>query len=82
MAKKTTTTKKSGTPAVAKSAAAPVTTAVRNSAIPPKTSAAKKMAGAITHEQIALTAYFIWQSGRGGSQDDNWFAAERQLRGI
>jgi len=74
MAKKTTTPK-----AVAKSAPAPTTTAVRNSAVPPK-AAAKKLAP--TYDQIALSAYLIWKSGRGGSQEDNWFRAERELRGV
>jgi hypothetical protein len=57
-------------------------TPVRNSAIPPKTPAvaAKKMPP--TYDQIAKRAYEISQSGQGGSQDDNWFNAERQLRGI
>jgi hypothetical protein len=77
MAKKTT---KSSKNVVAKTVA-PTTTAVRNSAVPPKTVAAAKKA-AITSDQIAIRAFGIWQSGQGGNQDDNWFRAERELRGV
>jgi hypothetical protein len=80
MAKKVTTPKivaKTTTPA----AAAPVTTPVRNSAIPPKTVAAPKKAAAPSFDQISLRAYQIHLSGTGGSQDDNWFRAEKELRG-
>jgi len=35
----------------------------------------------ITHEMIARRAYQIWQSGRGGSAEQNWAQAERELRG-
>lgn len=61
------------------------TTPVRNTSIPPRVTpavgatASKKPAP--TFEQIAVRAYSIWQSGQGGSQDDNWFRAERELRG-
>ena len=34
----------------------------------------------ITHEQIARRAYEIFKSGNGGSPEDNWFRAERELR--
>jgi len=34
-----------------------------------------------SQDQIARKAYEIWQSGKGGSQDDNWYRAERELRG-
>ena len=54
------------------------TTAVRNSAIP-------KIApvdSQITEEQIAIRAYEIFLSGTGGTQDDNWKQAERELRGL
>jgi hypothetical protein len=33
----------------------------------------------ITHEMIAQRAYFISISGFGGSQDENWLRAEREL---
>jgi hypothetical protein len=51
------------------------TTAVRNSPIP-KASPAKK---AVTREQIAVRAFEISCGPNGGSQDDNWFRAEREL---
>lgn len=55
------------------------TTAVRNSAIPktPKVATTNRV---ITHELIAERAYFISISGNGGSQDENWTRAERELR--
>lgn len=82
MAKKSTNSSKNGSPVAAKSAAAPKVTAVRNSAVPPKTAAAPAKKLAPTYDQIALSAYYIWRSGMGGSQDENWFRAERELRGI
>ena len=33
----------------------------------------------VSHEAIAKRAYEIYQSGHGGSADDNWFRAEREL---
>ena len=62
------------------------TTQVRNSPVPkvaaapaaaPKTTPAKQ----ITQAQIAERAYFISRSGTGGSEQDNWYRAERELRG-
>ena len=35
-----------------------------------------------SHEAIALRAYEIYQSGHGGTADDNWFRAERELLGL
>ena len=83
MAKKITTT---SSPVTRPAAAAPVSsTPVRNSAIPPRSSSpqptsAPRRSGP-THDQIAKRAYEIWQSGKGGSKDDNWYRAERELRG-
>jgi hypothetical protein len=34
----------------------------------------------ITHDQIARRAYEIFRSGTGGTPEDNWFRAERELR--
>jgi hypothetical protein len=84
MAKKITTSSRNGSPvAAAKPAAAPVVTAVRNSAVPPKAAAAPvARKAAPSYDQVALTAYYIWKSGQGGNPEDNWFAAERQLRGV
>ena len=72
--------------APAAKAPAPVsTTPVRNTPIPrPQSSSGvpsfqKKQP---SHDQIAKRAYEIWQSGKGGSQQDNWYRAERELRGF
>ena len=82
MARKTTTTSKPAAPVAAKApVAAPTVTAVRNSAVPPRSSAPIARKSTPTHEQIALQAYYIWKSGKGGSQEENWFRAERELRG-
>jgi hypothetical protein len=54
---------------------------VRNTAIP-KLKPAKKLAALeLTQDQIARRAYEIYASGNGGSDTDNWFRAERELRG-
>jgi hypothetical protein len=34
----------------------------------------------VTHEQIARRAYEISKSGTGGSPEENWYRAERELR--
>jgi hypothetical protein len=62
-------------PAPAKSA--PVSTVARNSPIPRPS----PMKREITQEMIAKRAYEIFASGKGGSQTDNWFQAERELKG-
>ena len=65
-------------------AAVSATTAVRNSPIP-KVAPAAAAAPARkdpTRGQIALQAYYISLSGQGGSEQDNWFRAERELRGL
>jgi hypothetical protein len=31
---------------------------------------------------IAKRAYEIWQSGKGGSEVENWLRAERELRAL
>ena len=36
----------------------------------------------ITHAMIAERAYHIHLSGHGGSEQDNWCRAERELRGL
>lgn len=68
-----------------KASPAPVSTPVRNTPVPPRTvtspaPAARKSAP--TYEAIALRAYYIWKSGTGGSDFENWVRAERELRGI
>jgi hypothetical protein len=67
----------------AKALAPVATTPVRNTSIPPRpaspASPAKKSPP--SYDQIARRAYEIWQSGKGGNQQDNWYRAERELRG-
>ncbi|HRK31912.1 MAG TPA: DUF2934 domain-containing protein [Tepidisphaeraceae bacterium] len=68
-------------------------TVVRNSAVPkPKPRTAAKVSpvataaavvstpGEVTYEMIATRAYFIAQSGFGGSEFENWLRAEWELR--
>jgi hypothetical protein len=68
-----------------KVSASVTTTPVRNTTLPPRQNTSqysppKKTPP--TQDQIARRAYEIWKSGKGGSQDENWFRAERELRGI
>jgi hypothetical protein len=95
--KKTTTPTNSAAPtkaptaskpaAVITSAKAPAASiaskgAVRNTAVPRAASIARIVEPKeITFDMIARRAYEIHCSGTGGSQDDNWFRAERELRG-
>jgi hypothetical protein len=60
--------------------AAPVSSAVRNSAIPKGVAGTIMPKRDITQAEIAKRAYEIFQSGKGGSQLDNWLRAERELR--
>lgn len=79
MAKKATSPKKIISKAtVHKTVAAPVSTPVRNTAIPKVTPIKKE----ITYDQIAKRAFEIHCSGTGGSETDNWHRAERELRGF
>ncbi len=63
-------------------------TDVRNSPVPKvasviRTPAPRSVAAvSIAHDQIALRAYEIWQSGQGGSEFDHWIRAERELRAV
>jgi hypothetical protein len=34
----------------------------------------------VTQEQIARRAYEIFKSGTGGTPEENWYRAERELR--
>jgi hypothetical protein len=82
MAKKPTPSSRKTESAPAKaSPSKAVSTPVRNSAIP-KSSAASAPKAEITRDEIALRAYHIHLSGTGGSESDNWFRAERELRGL
>jgi hypothetical protein len=76
MAKKPVSKPFQKTPAKATPAkSSPTTTVSRNTPVPRP--AAKRE---ITHEMIAKRAYEIYASGKGGSQLDNWFRAERELK--
>jgi hypothetical protein len=48
---------------------------VRNSPLP-RPGAGKN----ISREEIAKRAYEIYKSGKGGSEQDNWLRAERELQ--
>jgi hypothetical protein len=64
-------------------AAPAVVTPVRNTVVPPKVTVAPvKKATPVTHDAIAIRAYEIWRSGRGGSEQQNWVQAERELKGL
>ena len=56
---------------------------MRNSPIPKISAGAVQgfKKASLTQEQIAKRAYEIWQTGQGGSQDDNWYRALRELNG-
>ena len=64
--------------------AAPVATSVRNSPVPksPAKAAAPAPKKEIGYADIAKRAYEIYASGQGGSESDNWYRAERELRGL
>ena len=82
MAKKSTSSS-SPTPNATPVSSPVSSTAVRNTAMPPRTSAppSSPRKSGPTQEQIARRAYEIWQSGKGGSKEENWYRAERELRG-
>jgi hypothetical protein len=67
---------------IEKAPAAPVSTPVRNTPIPKVAAAAAPVARQVTREQIAVRAFEIFASGKGGSESDNWHRAERELRGL
>ena len=81
MFKKSTSSKKTEPAVSKKPVAKTVSTPVRNSVIPKAAPAtARKPILEITNEMVAKRAFEIFASGRGGSETDNWFAAERELR--
>jgi hypothetical protein len=57
-----------------------VSTPVRNTAIPKTIAPVARKAIEISPDLIARKAFEIFASGNGGSELDNWFAAERELR--
>jgi len=87
MAKKITPAAAKKTPALAATPAPVVeVTPVRNSAVPPKSvpaaaTPAPARKAKPTYDDVALCAYFMWKT-KGGSEFDNWIAAERQLRTV
>jgi hypothetical protein len=54
-------------------------TPVRNTAIPKELAPVRPE---ITHEMISRRAYEIYASGNGGTADENWSRAERELRAL
>jgi hypothetical protein len=83
MPQKPASSKKVAAKPIAKPIEKAVSTPVRNTPIPkvvasPAIPAPKQ----VTREQIAKRAYEIFASGTGGSESDNWFRAERELRGV
>ena len=77
--KKSTPVRRSPVPKKPKAGSTPV----RNTAVPKgkSKSAAPAPKAEVTYDQIAARAYEIYQSGQGGSEQENWFRAERELRG-
>jgi hypothetical protein len=57
-------------------------TEVRNTPIPKIAKKATPAPRIVTHDDIAKRAYEIHCSGMGGSETDNWYRAERELRGL
>jgi len=76
--------KNSASKKAAPAAKAVASTAVRNTPLPksaPAASAASMPAARpqLSYDAIAMRAYEIWQR-QGGSESDNWFRAEAELR--
>jgi hypothetical protein len=57
-------------------------TPARATPIPKVSSAPVAKPKIITQEMIAKRAFEIHCSGKGGSESDNWYRAERELKGI
>ena len=58
-------------------------TPVRNTVVPPKPAVTPvRKPAVVTYEAIAIRAYEIWRSGKGGSEQQNWVQAERELKGL
>ena len=79
-AKKSTPVRRSPVPKKSKGGSTPV----RNTTVPKAKakSASPAPKREVTFEQIAARAYEIHQSGQGGSEQENWYRAERELRGV
>ena len=79
--------KKSKSPAkkivtAAKRAVVKTVTEVRNTAIPKLKPTKRTAEVVVTRDDVARRAFEIYASGNGGSETDNWYRAERELRGI
>ena len=68
--------RKTATPKPAGTKGKSSTTTIRNTPIPRSAGGKRE----ITQEMIAIRAYEIYASGKGGSESDNWFRAEAELR--
>ena len=82
MAQKPFSSKKPASKPIAKPVERAVSTPVRNTPIPKLAAATATAPKQVTREQIAIRAFEIFASGTGGSESDNWFRAERELRGL
>ncbi len=81
MARKANSAVRNSKPSKPATTPVPIATEMRNSAVPPRSAVAATPASAeLSHETIAFRAYEIHLSGQGGSESDNWFRAERELR--
>ena len=69
-----------GTPMAEPIAETPVRKTVAPKATPAGVVVTRSEPREITYDQIAERAYHISRSGNGGSEDDNWHRAERELR--
>ena len=67
-------------PRVAKAKAETKTTKTTATAKPKAVRARKPKAAAITPEQVAERAYYIWADGSGDDPFANWIRAERELQ--
>jgi hypothetical protein len=79
MAKKASTVTKTSPKGAVTKATPAASTAVRNTPIPKITTAVRKE---VTFDMISRRAYEIFISGTGGSEQDNWHRAERELKGL
>jgi hypothetical protein len=66
------------TPKVAASVEVTGSTPVRKTVTPRKSAPSTSVA--LTHDLIAERAYYIAMSGKGGTESENWYRAERELK--
>jgi hypothetical protein len=82
MPQKPISSKKAPAKPIAKPIEKAVSTPVRNTPIPKVAAPAIPAPKQISREMVAKRAFEIFASGTGGSESDNWFRAERELRGL